>query len=35
MYYFQDEIDRGFVRAKLMDISGDTQLPPGWMSEWK
>ena len=26
---------RAFVREELMHVSGDTQVPPDWVSEWK
>ena len=35
LYFLQDRPDRAFVREELMHISGDTQVPPDWVSEWK
>ena len=35
LYYLQDRPDRTFVRGELMHVSQDTQVPPGWVSEWK
>ena len=35
LYYLQDGLDRAFVREELMRISGDNQIPPDWVSEWK
>ena len=35
LYYLQDGLDRAFVREELMRISGDNQVPPDWVSEWK
>ena len=35
LYYLQDGPDRAFVREELMHVSGDTQVPPDWVREWK
>ena len=35
LYYWQDGPDRALVREELMHVSGDTQVPPDWVSEWK
>ena len=35
LYYLSDGPDRAFVREELMHVSEDTEVPPGWVSEWK
>ena len=35
LYYLHDGPNRAFVREELMHVSEDTQVPPGWVSEWK
>ena len=35
LYYLQVGLDRAFVCEELMHVSGDTQVPPDWVSEWK
>ena len=35
LYYWQDGLDRAFLREELMHVSGYTQIPPDWVSEWK
>ena len=35
LYYLQDGPDRAFVCEELVHVPEDTQVPPGWASEWK
>ena len=35
LYYLQGGLDGAFGRDELMHISGDTQAPLDWVSEWK
>ena len=35
LYYLQVGLDRAFVCEELMHVSGDTQVPPDWVSEWE
>ena len=35
LYYLQDGPEIAFVREELMHISGDTQVPPDLVNEWK
>ena len=34
-YYLQHGPDRAFVHEELTHVSEDTQVPPGWVREWK
>ena len=33
--YLQDLFNKAFKHEELMHLSQNTQVPPGWMSEWK